>query len=199
MDDFVRLIDRVTFNEKEKIRIEEAGIEFSVLYSATSSYLLTMFGNMAKSSERLCSFGNQWGNRLQVLHKIFPNAKFVQFFGNGYSELSKLYTENYKNLTAFEAIFQQWNETFLDTHESCENLTSKYCMKLLNSDLTEDFSGTVTKIVEFLNLSKSEETENLSKRLEKNLKRHMANVKNNPVQLPFSYDQKIQKTLNKIF
>lgn len=113
-------------SEKEKMRLEEAGITKEVLNSAISQFCLEIIANHGAAAKYLCNKDPLTLKMGSYVIELFPNSKFLFMVRDGratvHSIVSRKVTITGFDLTNYRQCMQKWNQAISTMYEQCKEI-----------------------------------------------------------------------------
>ena len=156
---------------KESMRLEEAGLNGAVLDSAISSFILDIIAKHGEPATRLCNkdpFTLQSG---MYLKQLFPNGKFLFMVRDGRATVHSIITRNVTitgfDLKSYRQCLTKWNAAITKMNDQCTELGTEHCLKVPYEQLVLHPRKWMQKILEFLELSWTEDVLHHEKQINK--------------------------------
>lgn len=143
-------------SEKEKMRLEEAGITKEVLNSAISQFCLEIIANHGAAAKYLCNKDPLTLKMGSYVIELFPNSKFLFMVRDGratvHSIVSRKVTITGFDLTNYRQCMQKWNQAISTMYEQCKEIGEERCLIVHYEQLVLQPKISMEKILNFLNI-----------------------------------------------
>lgn len=147
-------------SEKEKKRLDEAGVNEAVINSAISEFILEIIVKHGKPAERLCNKDPFTLKSTKYLIDLFPNARFILMTRDGrataHSIISRQVTISGFDITSYRDVITKWSRAIQQMYDQCKEVGPKYCMQVKYEDLVLHPRPTLKKILAFADLDWTE-------------------------------------------
>ncbi|CAG0881176.1 unnamed protein product [Darwinula stevensoni] len=141
---------------KEKIRLEEAGLNDEVLNAAISAFILEVMVKHGEPAQRLCNKDPFTLKSGTYLMSLFPNAKFLFMIRDGratvHSIISRKVTITGFNLNDYRQCMEKWNAAVETMYDQCRQLGSHRCLPVYYEQLVLHPKAQMKRILEFLEI-----------------------------------------------
>lgn len=143
-------------SEKEKMRLEEAGITKEVLNSAISQFCLEIIANHGAAAKYLCNKDPLTLKMGSYVIELFPNSKFLFMVRDGratvHSIVSRKVTITGFDLTNYRQCMQKWNQAISTMYEQCKEIGEDRCLIVHYEQLVLQPKTSMERILNFLNI-----------------------------------------------
>lgn len=143
-------------SKKEKLRLEEAGVNSEVLDAAIAAFCLEVIARHAEPAERLCNKDPLTLKAADYLSNLFPNSKFIFMVRDGratvHSIISRKVTITGFDLSNYRQCLIKWNEAIKSMYEKCASVGKSRCMIVYYEQLVLHPEAWLRKILDFLDL-----------------------------------------------
>lgn len=157
-------------SEKEKKRLDEAGVGESVINAAVSEFILEIIVKHGKPAERLCNKDPFTLKSTKYLIELFPNARFILMTRDGrataHSIISRQVTISGFDITSYRDVITKWSRAIQQMYDQCMEVGPKYCIQVKYEDLVLHPRPTLKKILEFADLEWTENVMEHQKHME---------------------------------
>ncbi|XP_073985083.1 tyrosylprotein sulfotransferase isoform X3 [Rhodnius prolixus] len=143
-------------SKKEKMRLEEAGVNNEVLDAAIAAFCLEVIARHAEPAERLCNKDPLTLKAADYLSNLFPNSKFIFMVRDGratvHSIISRKVTITGFDLTNYRQCLIKWNDAIKSMYEKCVSVGKSRCMIVYYEQLVLHPEAWLRKILAFLDV-----------------------------------------------
>jgi protein-tyrosine sulfotransferase len=142
--------------------IVDAGFNNGTLRSAIGLFIynyMKIQTKRAKISKYLCANDDVILNYVYLIHRLFPNAKFLFIIKDGRQTARSMLEGKDANLTKplFRSYIRSWFSTNFYFKSQCNSIGEQFCRLFRYEDLISDTKKTLKSIYKFLDLSLSNE------------------------------------------
>lgn len=142
-------------SEKEKNRLQEAGVTDNVIDEAMRQFLLEVIVRHGQPNSYLCN-KDPFTLKSQVyLKKLFPNAKFILMIRDGrataHSIIERKVTISGFDITSYKDVLTKWNKAIDTMYQQCMDFPDS-CLPVWYEQLVLHPEENLRKISKFLNL-----------------------------------------------
>lgn len=142
-------------SEKEKTRLQEAGVTDNVIDEAMKQFLLEVIVRHGQPNTYLCN-KDPFTLKSQVyLKKLFPNAKFILMIRDGrataHSIIERKVTISGFDITSYKDVLTKWNKAIDTMYQQCMDFPDS-CLPVWYEQLVLHPQENLKKISKFLNL-----------------------------------------------
>lgn len=142
-------------SEREKMRLDEAGVTDKVLDSAIRAFVLEVIVRHGEPAPFLCNKDPFALRSLSYLAKIFPRAKFVLMIRDGRAAVHSLIIRKVSiagfDLSNFRECLTKWNRATGDMYEQCLDAGSR-CLPIRYELLVLNPEQWTRRLLEFLEI-----------------------------------------------
>merc|ERR1711990_477913 len=121
-------------SEKEKKRLDEAGVGEKVINAAVSEFILEIIVKHGKPAERLCNKDPFTLKSTKYLIELFPNARFILMTRDGrataHSIISRQVTISGFDITSYRDVITKWSRAIQQMYDQCMEVGPKYCIQV---------------------------------------------------------------------
>jgi protein-tyrosine sulfotransferase len=122
-------------SEKEKLRLEEAGITKEVLNSAISQFCLEIIANHGAAAKYLCNKDPLTLKMGSYVIELFPNSKFLFMVRDGRATVNSIISRKVTitgfDLTNHRQCMQKWNQAISTMYEQCKEIGMYANLKII--------------------------------------------------------------------
>lgn len=156
---------------KESMRLEEAGLNGEVLDSALSSFILEVIAKHGEPAPRLCNKDPFTLKSGTYLRRLFPNGKFLFMVRDGRATVHSIITRKVTitgfDLKSYRQCLTKWNAAITAMNDQCTELGPDHCLKVPYEQLVLHPRKWMENILEFLDLSWTENVLHHEKQINK--------------------------------
>lgn len=143
-------------SEKEKNRLEQAGVTEEVVNAAVSEFILELIVKHGKPAERLCNKDPFTLKSTKYLIELFPNARFILMTRDGrataHSIIDRKVTISGFDITSYRDVLTKWNRAIESMYDQCLEVGKKYCLPVKYEDLVLHPRETLEGILKFADM-----------------------------------------------
>lgn len=141
---------------KESKRLDEAGLTSEVLNSAISAFILEIIVKHGEPAPRLCNKDPFTLKSTNLLHQMFPNAKFLLMVRDGRASVHSMITRKVTisgfDLRSYRQCLTKWNQAIENMYNQCVTVGESRCLPVFYEKLVLRPSEYVRKILDFLDV-----------------------------------------------
>lgn len=142
------------YKEREKTRLDAAGVTEEVLDSAIASFILQIIKRHGKSANRLCNKDPLTLRNMTYLGKLFPNSKFVLMIRDGRAVVHSLLSRNIIirgiHNYSYEHLLRTWSDTMTNMAKQCYMLIPHQCIVVHYENLVLFPAQTMKRVMQFV-------------------------------------------------
>ncbi|XP_066502813.1 tyrosylprotein sulfotransferase 1, like [Hoplias malabaricus] len=143
-------------SNRERMRLNEAGVTNEVLDSAIRAFLLEIIVGHGEPAPRLCNKDPFALKSLAYLSKIFPQAKFVLMLRDGratvHSMISRKVTITGFDLSSYRDCLIKWSRAIEAMYDQCLSASERTCLPVYYEQLVLHPEQEMRKLLHFLDL-----------------------------------------------
>ena len=184
---------------KKARELLNSGFDDFILDSATSFFIYYLMENHIRNTKRLCAKDPDILYHINLIHKLFPKAKFIHMVRDGravaYSMMSQVEKEN--TFEIFKTYFGTWNSFNQESYSQCLSVGDQVCKVIKYEDLVLNTRDTVKSVAKFLNLTWTDKFLNHDKYVGNKIVLSKTEWSNDQIKLPI-YKDSLSKWEGKI-
>lgn len=146
-------------SEKEKTRLEEAGVSENVVNSAMRAFLLEVMVKHGVPNKFLCNKDPFTLKSVNYLGELFPNSKFILMIRDGrataHSIIERKVTISGFDITSYRDVLTKWNKAIETMYDQCLE-KPHVCMPVWYEQLVLHPEENLRKISDFLGVGWSD-------------------------------------------
>ncbi|XP_057372672.1 protein-tyrosine sulfotransferase 2-like isoform X1 [Daphnia carinata] len=143
-------------SQKEKMRLEEAGVTAEVLNSAIAAFIVEIVAKHGEPAKRLCNKDPFTMKSAVYLSELFPRAKFVLMVRDGRATVHSIITRKVTitgfDLTSYRDCLTKWNKAVTIMHNECQSVGPSRCLMVHYEQLVLHPQVWMEKILQFLDV-----------------------------------------------
>jgi len=142
------------------IHIKNAGIARTLLDQASADFIARIMIDRGFNVTRLCAKDPETLTYINLLHTLFPKAKFIYMIRDGrasaYSHFQHLFSDRsikrlgYSNSTLYSKCLHKWNDFNRVASYECSKIGKSFCLAIRYEDLVKDTEKVLKVMIEFL-------------------------------------------------
>ncbi|XP_028680323.1 protein-tyrosine sulfotransferase 2-like [Erpetoichthys calabaricus] len=143
-------------SEREKMRLDEAGVTDEVLDSAVQSFILEVIARHGEPAKFLCNKDPFTLKSSLYLSHLFPNSKFLLMIRDGrasvYSMISRKVTIAGFDLNSYRDCLTKWNKAVETMYTQCLQVGPSRCKPVFYEQLVLHPRNSMKDIMDFLGI-----------------------------------------------
>jgi len=143
-------------SQKEKIRLEEAGVTMEVLNSAIAAFIVEIVAKHGEPAKRLCNKDPFTMKSAVYLSELFPRAKFILMVRDGRATVHSIITRKVTitgfDLSSYRDCLTKWNKAVTIMFNECKSVGPQRCLMVHYEQLVLHPRVWLDKILDFLDV-----------------------------------------------
>lgn len=144
-------------SEREKMRLDEAGVTDEVLDSAMQAFILEIIAKHGEPAKVLCNKDPFTLKSSLYLSKLFPKSKFILMLRDGRASVHSMITRKVTiagfDLNSYRDCLTKWNKAVEAMYTQCLDVGSYKCLPVYYEQLVLHPKRSMQKIMSFLDIS----------------------------------------------
>ncbi|XP_072921837.1 protein-tyrosine sulfotransferase 2-like [Hemitrygon akajei] len=143
-------------SERERMRLNEAGVTDQVLDSALQAFILEVIAKHGEPAKYLCNKDPFTLKSLNYLSRLFSKSKFILMIRDGRASVHSMITRKVTiagfDLSSYRDCIIKWNKAIEIMYSQCMEVGSSRCLSVYYEQLVLHPKKTMEKIMTFLDI-----------------------------------------------
>ncbi|XP_006007271.1 protein-tyrosine sulfotransferase 2 [Latimeria chalumnae] len=144
-------------SEREKMRLDEAGVTDQVLDSAVQAFILEVIAKHGEPAKYLCNKDPFTLKSSLYLSKLFPKSKFILMIRDGRASVHSMITRKVTiagfDLTSYRDCLTKWNKAIEVMYSQCLDVGPSKCLPVHYEQLVLQPKRSMLSIMRFLDIT----------------------------------------------